>query len=88
MSRSNIALFWYAGYGPAYSLDMLATSEWLANRDTWKVLTKIHLSKSIQVTGNTHTHTQTDILIYRDAPYYASENIQVVPQSSHRSKTY
>ena len=32
------------------------TREWLANRDSWKVLTKIHLSKSIQVTGHTHIH--------------------------------
>ena len=27
----------------------------MANRDTWKVLTKIHLSKSIQFTRNTDT---------------------------------
>ena len=47
---------------------LASTREWLANRDTWKILTKIHLSKSIQVTGQTHPHTH--ILIYRDAPYY------------------
>ena len=44
-----------------YSLDicllLASTSEWLANTDTWKVLTMIHLSKSIQVTGQTEPHT-------------------------------
>ena len=50
-----------------------STREWLANQDTWKVLTKIHLSKSIQVTGNTYRQTSW----YIETPhttYGASEN--------------
>ena len=53
---------------------LACTGEWLANRDTWKVLTKIHLSKSIQVTAHTehtHTHLETPHTMYE-----ASENIK------------
>ena len=46
---------------------LASTREWLANRDTWKILTKIHLFKSIEVSC---TDTYTHILICRDAPYY------------------
>ena len=48
-------------------LILAGTREWLANRYTLKVLTKIHLSKSIQVIRHTHRYTdrQTHILIYR-----------------------
>ena len=46
-----------------------STREWVTNRNTWKVLTKIHFSKSIQVMC---TDTYTDILICRDAPYYVT----------------
>jgi hypothetical protein len=55
-------------YIHSISLLVTRTGDWLANRDTWKVFTKIHLCKSIQVTGHTeHTHTHP---IYRDTPQY------------------
>ena len=67
-------------------LILAGTREWLANRYTLKVLTKIHLSESIQVIGHTHRYTdrQTHILIYRDVPYYVwgSENNLKFPNSS------
>ena len=42
---------------------LASTRKLLANIDTLKVLTKIHLSKSIQVTGQ--RDTTTHILIYK-----------------------
>ena len=52
---------------------LASTREWLANIDTWKVLTEIHLSKSIQVTEQTDTYASW----YLETPhitYEASEN--------------
>ena len=45
--------------------------EWLDNIDTWKVLTKIHLSKSIQMIRQTDKQTNKQTDRHRDAPYYA-----------------